>query len=84
LIETQRTNYNPSFFDKFRPTITNNLILQEPSPVDRLQDSSIPIFCHGPLCKTFICYIDTLPIGHSVLIQLKATLRYNNFQSVRK
>ncbi|CAF4328531.1 unnamed protein product, partial [Adineta steineri] len=47
----------------------------------RVQESSIPSFCHGPLCKSFICYIDTLPIGHSVLIQLKAILRLNQFQS---
>ncbi|CAF0808563.1 unnamed protein product [Adineta steineri] len=47
----------------------------------RSQESSIPSYCHGPLCKSFICYIDTLPIGHSVLIQLKAILRLNQFQS---
>jgi hypothetical protein len=78
-IEKERTNYR-SFFDKFRP----NPLLQETSSIDRYQDSTIPIYCHGPLCKTFICYIDTLPIGHSVIIQLKANFRYNYFQSVRK
>ncbi|CAF2584154.1 unnamed protein product [Rotaria sp. Silwood2] len=79
-IENDRSKF-PSFFEKFRPTMTNNFILQEQSSNDRSQGSSLPIYCHGPLCKTFICYIDTLPIGHSVLIQLKATLRYNHFQS---
>jgi hypothetical protein len=70
--------------DRFRPTITNKFISPEPSAIDRSQESLLPIYCHGPLCKTFICYIDTLPIGHSVLIQLKSTLRYNYFQSVKK
>ncbi len=76
--ENERNKYR-SFFDKFRP----NSLSQESSPIDRYQDSTTPIYCHGPLCKTFICYIDTLPIGHSVLIQLKTNLRYNYFQSVK-
>ena len=63
-------------------TFSDNLIRSDSSSIQHFQDSSIPTFCHGPLCKSFICYIDTLPIGHSVLIQLKAILRLNQFQSV--
>ncbi|CAF1171757.1 unnamed protein product [Adineta ricciae] len=81
LIENEPKPQQQSFLEKFRPPITNNPILQELPTSDRPVESSTPIFCHGPLCKTFICYIDTLPIGHSVLIQLKATLRHNQFQS---
>jgi hypothetical protein len=66
-----------------RSTMTNNLVLREPSMIDPFQEALLPLLCHGSLCKTFICYIDTLPIGHSVLIQLKATLKYNQFQSVK-
>ena len=62
--------------------MTNNLVLPESNAADRLPESLSPMFCHGPLCKSFICYIDTLPIGHSVLIQLKAVLRFNHFRSV--
>lgn len=65
-----------------RSTVSNNLVLPSSSRIDRSSDSSVPIRCHGPLCKSYICYIDTLPIGHSVLIQLKATLRYKYFLSV--
>ncbi|CAF5192843.1 unnamed protein product [Rotaria magnacalcarata] len=61
--------------------MTKNFILQDQSSIDRFQGSLLPVYCHGPLCKTFICHIDTLPIGHSVLIQLKASLRYNHLQS---
>ena len=68
--------------DKLRSTVTNNLALPESATADRLPDSLSPMFCHGPLCKSFICYIDTLAIGHSVLIQLKAVLRFNHFRSV--
>ncbi|CAF0948012.1 unnamed protein product [Adineta steineri] len=80
-IESPRNNQQPSFFEKFRPPLTNTLLLQESSAVDLPQESLVPLFCHGPLCKTYICSIETLPIGHSVLIQLKATLRYSYFQS---
>ncbi|CAF1902329.1 unnamed protein product [Rotaria magnacalcarata] len=79
-IENER-NKLTSFFAKFRPTMTKNFILQDQSSIDRFQGSLLPVYCHGPLCKTFICHIDTLPIGHSVLIQLKASLRYNHLQS---
>jgi len=66
----------------YHPFISNNVIRPDSSSMDRLQESSVPILCRGPLCKSFICYIDTLPIGHSVLIQLKAILRFNLYQSV--
>lgn len=65
-----------------RSTVSNNLVLPSSSRLDRSSDSSVPVRCHGPLCKSYICYIDTLPIGHSVLIQLKANLRLRYFQSV--
>ncbi|CAF1211795.1 unnamed protein product [Adineta ricciae] len=81
------TNHVPST-DMYHPvinrthsTFSDNLILSDSSSIQRFQDSSVPTFCHGPLCKSFICYIDTLPIGHSVLIQLKAIFRLNQFQS---
>lgn len=78
-LEPDRPTYR-SFLDKFRP----NPLLQDPSSLNRLPESPSPVYCHGPLCKTFICSIDTLPIGHSVLIQLKAYFRYNRFQSVER
>ena len=68
--------------DRMRSTVSNNLVLPSSSRLDRSSDSSVPVRCHGPLCKSYICYIDTLPIGHSVLIQLKANLRLRYFQSV--
>lgn len=71
-----------SFIDKFRPAVAKSFMLQPAPPIDIFQGSLLPLFCHGPLCKTFICHIDTLPIGHSVLIQLKTTLRYSHFQTV--
>lgn len=71
------------FLEKIRSSMTSNLILQEAPATNPFEESALPIYCHGPLCKTFICYIDTLPIGHSLLIQLKGTFRYNHFQSVR-
>ena len=64
--------------NRLRSPVSNNLV---PPSSSQYPDSS-PVRCHGPLCKSFICYVDTLPIGHSVLIQLKATLRLKYFQSV--
>jgi hypothetical protein len=83
----QTPNYNPDeiyrpFINKIRSSVSNNLILPDSSSINRFQESSVPTRCHGPLCKSFICYIGTLPIGHSVLIQLKAVLRFDQFQSV--
>lgn len=67
--------------DRLRSTVPNNLVSSRLDPY--ADSSSASVRCHGPLCKSFICYVDTLPIGHSVLIQLKAILRLKYFQSVR-
>ncbi|CAF5126406.1 unnamed protein product, partial [Rotaria magnacalcarata] len=72
-------NIYGSSIDKMRSIVSNNLVIPDASSINHFQES---IHCLGPLCKSFICYIDTLPIGHSVLIQLKAYLRLNHFQSV--
>ncbi|CAF1962458.1 unnamed protein product [Rotaria magnacalcarata] len=71
-------NIYGSSIDKMRSIVSNNLVIPDASSINHFQES---IHCLGPLCKSFICYIDTLPIGHSVLIQLKAYLRLNHFQS---
>ena len=80
-IETEPGSFS-SFLNEFRSGIRENLTLQDPSSMDQFQESSLPTYCYRPLCKRFICYINALPIGHSVSIQLKATLRYKYFQSV--
>ena len=67
--------------NKIQSTVSNNLVLPDPT-LNHFQDLSLPLYCHGPLCKSFICYIDTLPIGQSVLIQLKSILHFSHFQSV--
>ncbi|CAF0811798.1 unnamed protein product [Rotaria sp. Silwood1] len=72
--------YHP-FINKIRSTVSNNLILPDSTSTNHFQELTQPIHCRGPLCQSFICYIDTLPIGHSVLIQLKAILRFHHFQS---
>lgn len=68
--------------NKERSAVSNNLINFDTFSTKNLQESSQSTHCHGPLCRSFICYIDTLPIGHSVVIQLKAYLRLNQLQSV--
>lgn len=73
--------YRP-YMERIRSTLSNNFVLPNQISFDRYQQLSSSVHCQGPSCKSFICYIDTLPIGHSVLIQLKAVLRYDLFQTV--
>ena len=80
-MEPERSDHRP-FLDKIRSSVGNNAIVDETLSVDRVPDSPQPTFCHGPLCKTFVCHIDTLAIGDSVSIKLKTILRYDQFQSV--
>ena len=80
-METERSDHRP-FLEKIRSSIANNAIADETSPADRALESPLPTHCHGPLCKTFVCQIGTLPIGDSVSIKLKVILRYDQFQSV--
>ncbi|CAF4312809.1 unnamed protein product, partial [Rotaria sordida] len=50
--------YRP-FLDKIRSTVSNNLILSDSSSINHFQEFSQLIHCLGPLCQSFICYIDT-------------------------
>jgi hypothetical protein len=75
--------YRP-LMEKIRSTVSNNLVFPDVSAAERLQDSGSGPACRGPLCKSFICYVENLPIGHGVQIQLKAFLRFSTFQSVRE
>lgn len=74
LTNVDENEKNP-FFDRLRSTVTNQI---------ESSSNLSSLFCHGSICKTFICQIDTLPIGQSVLIQLKATLKTNLFRSVKR